>query len=148
MPRIEIRDAEEADLSGVLHALAESGIDGGHSFTVDEAREHVSRIRQSSNYRLLAAWVDGEIAGTYTLVIVEKLGKRGTPAGLVEDVAVLPSAQRKGVGRAMMEHAIEQCRKAGCYKLALSSNLKRADAHRFYESLGFERHGYSFAVFL
>jgi GNAT superfamily N-acetyltransferase len=50
------------------------------------------------------------------------------------------------VGRAMMAHAIEQCRKAGCYKLALSSNLKREDAHRFYESLGFERHGYSFVI--
>jgi GNAT superfamily N-acetyltransferase len=145
---IEIRDADDADLPGVLHVLAESGIDGGHSFTLDEARQHLSRIRQGSKYRLLAVRADGEIAGTYTLVIVDKLGKRGTPAGLVEDVAVLPSAQRKGIGRAMMEHAIEECRKAGCYKLALSSNLKRDDAHRFYESLGFERHGYSFALFL
>jgi len=35
----------------------------------------------------------------------------------------------------MMEHAIAECRKAGCYKLALSSNVKREGAHRFYESL-------------
>jgi len=48
----------------------------------------------------------------------------------------------------MMAHALEECRRAGCYKLALSSKVKRDGAHRFYESLGFERHGYSFAVFL
>jgi GNAT superfamily N-acetyltransferase len=66
----------------------------------------------------------------------------------VEDVAVAPERQGQGIGRAMMEHALAECRKAGCYKLALSSNVKREGAHRFYESLGFERHGYSFAVFL
>lgn len=36
--------------------------------------------------------------------------------------------------------------KKGCYKAALSSNLKRERAHAFYESLGFERHGYSFRI--
>ena len=46
----------------------------------------------------------------------------------------------------MMAHAREQCRAAGCYKLALSSNLCREAAHLFYESLGFERHGYSFVI--
>ena len=148
MPGIEIREAVDAEVAEVLRVLAESGIDGERSFTVDEAREHLARIQQNANYRLLVALVDGEILGTYSLVIVDKLGKRGAPAGVVEDVAVSPSAQRKGVGRAMMAHAIEECRKAGCYKVALSSNLKRSDAHRFYESLGFERHGYSFAVFL
>jgi GNAT superfamily N-acetyltransferase len=146
MSSIEIRDAEEQDLEGVLRVLAESGIDGGHSFSVDEARVHYARIRQWPNFRLLVAVADGEIAGTYSLVIMDKLGKRGTPAGVVEDVAVLPSRQGQGIGRAMMEHARGECRRAGCYKLALSSNLRRTDAHRFYDSLGFERHGFSFVT--
>lgn len=146
MSSIEIRDAEALDMPGVLRVLAESGIDGGHSFTLEEAREHYARIRQWPNFRLLVAVTDGEIAGTYSLLIMDKLGKRGTPAGVVEDVAVLPSRQGQGIGRAMMEHARAECRRAGCYKLALSSNLKRTDAHRFYDSLGFERHGFSFVT--
>src|SRR3954453_4077702 len=144
---IEIRDASEEDLPGVLRVLAESGIDGDASFTLDEAREHLARIRQWPNFRLLVVLADGAIAGTYSLLIMDKLGKRGTPAGVVEDVAVMPGMQGRGIGRAMMDHAIGECRRAGCYKLALSSNVKRGAAHRFYESLGFERHGYSFAVF-
>jgi GNAT superfamily N-acetyltransferase len=144
---LEIRDGRDEDLPGVLRVFAESGIDGGSSFTLEEAREHLARIRQWPNFRLLVALDDGVIVGTYSLAILEKLGKRGTPAGVVEDVAVMPRMQGKGIGRAMMEHAIGECRKAGCYKLALSSNVKRGPAHRFYESLGFERHGYSFAVF-
>jgi GNAT superfamily N-acetyltransferase len=46
----------------------------------------------------------------------------------------------------MMEYAIDVCRKNGCYKMALSSSLKRERAHQFYENLGFEKHGYSFHV--
>jgi GNAT superfamily N-acetyltransferase len=144
MASIEIRDAEEKDLAGVLRVLAESGIDGGISFTEGEAREHYARIRQWPNFRLLVAVMNGEIVGTYSLVIMDKLGKRGTPAGVVEDVAVLPDRQGQGIGKAMMEHARAECRRAGCYKMALSSNLRRAGAHRFYDSLGFERHGFSF----
>ncbi len=146
MSALEIRDAEERDLPDVLRVLADSGIDGGESFTVEEAREHYARIRKWPNFRLFVAAMDGEIAGTYSLSIMEKLGKRGTPAGVVEDVAVLPSFQGQGIGRAMMEHARAECRRAGCYKLALSSNLRRTDAHRFYDSLGFERHGFSFVT--
>jgi GNAT superfamily N-acetyltransferase len=146
MPAIEIHEAADADLPAVLQLLAESGIDGPHSFTVDEARAHLARIRVSSSFQLFVALAHGEIAGTYSLVIVPKLGKRGRPSGVVEDVAVAPRRQGQGIGRAMMEHALEHCRQAGCYKLALSSNVKRQDAHRFYESLGFELHGYSFAI--
>jgi GNAT superfamily N-acetyltransferase len=148
MANIEIRDAVDADLPGILQILADSGIDGGSSFSLDEAREHLARLRASSNFRLLVAVVDGELAGTYSLLIIGKLGKRGTPAGVVEDVAVAPNSQGQGIGKAMMAHALEQCRKAGCYKLALSSNVKRESAHRFYESLGFTRHGYSFVTWL
>jgi GNAT superfamily N-acetyltransferase len=147
MPDVEVRDATDADLPGILRVLAKSGIDGGKSFDIAEAREHLARIRQWPNFRLLAAVIEGEVVGTYSLVIMDKLGKRGTPAGVVEDVAVLPGRQGQGIGRAMMDHAIAECRKAGCYKLALSSNVKRGEAHKFYESLGFERHGYSYAVF-
>lgn len=148
MANIEIRDAVDADLAGILQILADSGIDGGSSFNLDEAREHLIRLRAWPNFRLLVALVDGEVAGTYALLIMDKLGKRGTPAGVVEDVAVAPNRQGQGIGKAMMAHALEECRKAGCYKLALSSNVKRESAHRFYESLDFTRHGYSFVTWL
>ena len=46
----------------------------------------------------------------------------------------------------MMQDALARCGERGCYKAALSSNLTRERAHAFYESLDFERHGYSFKV--
>jgi hypothetical protein len=48
----------------------------------------------------------------------------------------------------MMKQAIALSAEAGCYKVMLSSNLKRDRAHEFYRSLGFEQHGWSFKCIL
>ncbi len=84
--------------------------------------------------------------GTFALLIMDNLGHMGTPSAVIEDVAVDPAWQQKGIGREMMRYALEMAGEKGCYKVALSSNLKRERAHAFYESFGFERHGYSFRV--
>jgi GNAT superfamily N-acetyltransferase len=59
---------------------------------------------------------------------------------------VAPALQGNGIGKAMMQFALGLCRDKGCYKLMLSSNARRDRAHAFYESLGFERHGFSFRL--
>src|SRR3954447_1860260 len=143
---VEIRQATGADVADLLRAYSDAGIDGGLAFSLDEAREQFARFRQYPSYRFFVARVDGVFAGTYALIILDNLAKRGTKAGVVEDVAVLPTFQGFGVGRAMMEHARAECRAAGCYKMTLSSNIAREGAHAFYDSLGFARHGYSFLV--
>ena len=146
MSEIAIREAGEADAAVLLRLYEEAGIGSGISFTEAEAREHFARLRQYPSFRIFVAEVEGTIAGAYDLILLDKLAKRGARAGVVEDVAVLPEFQGRGIGRAMMEHARALCREAGCYKLTLSSNLAREGAHRFYDALGFERHGYSFLV--
>lgn len=117
-------------------------------FSVEEATVHYDRLKQYPSFHLYIAFIDQNAAGTYELLIMDNMAKRGRRSGIVEDVAVDPRYQGRGVGRAMMQHARKQCCDANCYKLTLSSNLKRGGAHRFYESLGFERHGYSFQTWL
>src|ERR1035437_375057 len=100
MAHVEIRDASDDDLPAVLRILAETGIDGGESFTLDEARGHFARIRQRPGFRLLVAVAEGEIVGTYALAIMEKFGKRGTPAGVAEGGGGVAAGQGRGGGRA------------------------------------------------
>ena len=73
-------------------------------------------------------------------------GTRGARSAVAEDIAVAPAFQGQGVGSVMMEHARARSREAGCYKLVLSSNEKRTQAHGFYGKLGFTRDGYSVRV--
>jgi GNAT superfamily N-acetyltransferase len=145
---IVVREATEADLDGVLQIYAQPEIDDGEILPVADARQIFARFRNYPNYRLYVA-VDGdEVVGTFALLIMDNLGHLGAPSGLVEDVAVLPDRHGLGIGKQMMRFALDRCREAGCYKMALSANLKRDAAHAFYESVGFRRHGYSFLVTL
>jgi GNAT superfamily N-acetyltransferase len=146
MSTLVIREASEDDLPKILELYASAEITGEESFTLEEARKQLQLFKRYPSYRVFVAVIDGAVVGTYELLIMDNLAKRGKKSGVVEDVAVDSALQGRGIGRAMMEHAREQCLQAGCYKFVLSSNLKREDAHRFYDALGFERHGYSFLM--
>ena len=65
---------------------------------------------------------------------------------IVEAVVIRPPHRGQGHGRAMLRAAMVLAKNMGAYKLALSSNLRRLDAHRFYDAMGFARHGYSFSI--
>lgn len=143
-----IREAGDEDLAAILDLYQAAGIAGGTGFSLPEAQAQLSVLKRYPSFRVFVALVESSVAGTYELLIMDNLAKRGRKAGIVEAVAVHPYYQGRGVGRAMMQHAMDQCRAAGCYKLTLSSNLVREDAHKFYDALGFERHGYSFRVAL
>ncbi len=142
----DIREAADDDLEAILCVYREAGLDTAGGLSVAQARAIRDRMRAYPNYHLYVAVTQGRVCGTFALLIMDNLAHGGLPSGVVEDVAVLPSFQGKGIGKAMMHFAMQQCKRAGCYKLTLSSNQTREAAHKFYESLGFVRHGYSFQV--
>ena len=49
---------------------------------------------------------------------------------------VHPDHRGTGVGGALLRHAVERARALGCYRVQLTSNVARPDAHRLYERLG------------
>ncbi|WP_148269935.1 GNAT family N-acetyltransferase [Desulfitobacterium dehalogenans] len=143
---IVIRHAAENDLEGILklYGTLEENKDCG--IDIDAAVFIFSKIYSYPDYSIYVAEIEGNIVGTFSLAIMDNVAHRGAPSGLVEDVIVAENYQRMGIGKRMMTAAMEICKQKGCYKMALSSNVKRKDAHKFYESLGFKIHGYSFLV--
>jgi GNAT superfamily N-acetyltransferase len=142
---MEIYQASKENLPKILEIYAKV-LDKGNIISIEKAEELFHKMQSYPNYKIYLAEKDGKFIGTFALLIMENLAHQGTPSGVVEDVAVLNEYQGQGIGRAMMEFAIEKCLEAGCYKMALSSNLNRIEAHTFYESLDFEKHGYSFRI--
>lgn len=143
---VHVREAGAEELEAVLDIYAGAGLDGGQRIAPGEARAIHARFAAYPYYRLYVALLGAEVVGTFALLIMHNLGHCGAPSAVIEDVAVVPEWQRRGVGRAMLEFAMRGAIDAGCYKLALSTNHKRGGAHRFYEALGFQRHGYSYVV--
>ena len=141
---LTFREAEETDLPAVLALYAQPDMDGETELTEAETLVIFRRMKTYPDYKVYVAVLGEAIVGTYALAVMDNLAHRGARSGLIEDVVVSDTLQGQGIGRQMMRDALNRCREAGCYKAALSSNLKRERAHRFYESLGFEKHGYSF----
>ena len=153
MSTVHIREARRADLENVLALYAAIEDSPADVLNLDEAQAVWAQFARYPSYRLWVACDTGAhgaandvVVGTYALLIMHNMAHRGAPSAVVEDVVVAQDQQGRGVGRQMMAHAMQQAREAGCYKLALSSNARRAGAHAFYESLGFAQHGLSFVV--
>lgn len=144
--QLRFRDAQSDDLSDVLALYESSGVDAPGDNDRTAAGMIFERIRALGGRVLLAIDADGAVVATLTLFILPLLSHRGQPEAVVESVAVHPQAQGRGVGRALMQQAMQIARAHRCYKLALSSNVRRTRAHAFYDRLGFERHGVSFVV--
>jgi ribosomal protein S18 acetylase RimI-like enzyme len=150
---LQVRQALASDLPAVLQLYAQPAMDNGRVLPLTDAEKVFAHFSLYPSYRLFVACelqpqeLDSpEVVGTYALLVMHNLGHQGTPSAIVEDVVVHEAHHSSGIGRFMMTHAMEQARKAGCYKLVLSSNQKRERAHAFYESLGFQRHGFSFQI--
>jgi len=145
---IVCRAATRDDIPGVLRLYAQPDLDNGKILTLSEAERHFERMADYPDYKIHVAFIDTQLIGTFALLIMDNLAHMGAPSAIIEDVAVDPEWQGRGVGKQMMKYALRICGEKGCYKAALSSNLSRKRAHAFYESLDFEQHGYSYRISL
>jgi GNAT superfamily N-acetyltransferase len=100
-------------------------------------RRAFREIEADPRQRQLVVEAEGRLVGTASLMIVPNLSHQGQPYAIIENV-VVDAAERGGrYGELLLRRAMEEARRAGCYKLSLTSNKRRKDAHRFYERLGF-----------
>ncbi len=143
MATASIREAGRPDLPGIRAIYAEPDIDDGNVLDLKSAESMLDRMKLYPDYTLYVAVIDTQVVGSFALLIMDNLAHMGAPSAVVEDVAVHLKWRGQGIGARMMRFAMEEARQAKCYKLTLSCSINRKRAHRFYESLGFEKHGYS-----
>ena len=141
---ITLREATEADLPAILTLYAQLGQDDGKVLSLEAAGRIFARMKTYPDYHIYIALLNSRIVGTFALLILDNIAHMGTPSAILEDVVVEEGIRSQGIGHQMMRYANSLCREKGCYKMSLTSNRNRDAAHRFYESLGFEKHGYSF----
>jgi GNAT superfamily N-acetyltransferase len=145
---LHIRPAESSDLGALVGLLQQ--------LSLDEAREDAAslaayeaafaEVRADPRQTVLVVDEDGQVAGMACFIAVPNLSHIGRPYAIVEDVVVDVSRRGLGIGEALVRQAIAMAREAGCYKLVLTSNRRRTDAHRFYERLGFTATHYGFRL--
>lgn len=100
----------------------------------------VEKINSDPQKYLLAAFDEetGVLCGSLLGVVFEDICGDCRPILLIENVAVLPEYQQKGVGRAMFQEIECWGKEMDCHYAILVSGNQRTGAHKFYAALGYE----------
>ena len=136
---MNLRTATRSDLPAVLALLAdENAVTDPASVVVGAAYEKAfADITADARNEILVLEEGGTVVGCLQATYIPGLGKGGAERALIEAVRIRADRRSGGLGRRLMEQAVERARQRGCALVQLTSNRSRADAHRFYTSLGF-----------
>ena len=143
---LTIRPARSADLPRLLSLYESLKTAAESAMSLEAAQSRLRGLESDPSQRLYVAELDRRVVGTFSLTFVPGISHGGRDSCVIEDVVVDDTLRRAGIGKRMMRFAMRASAERGCYKLSLSSHVHREAAHRFYEGLGFERHGYSFLI--
>ena len=72
------------------------------------------------------------------MTFIPVLGRKDALRLQIRTVLVAADHQNRGVGSALMKHAMELGKQRGATLVQLTTDKHRTDAHHFYERLGFE----------
>ena len=142
--QVHVRDVLATDAPEVARLLAMLG----HSTPsdIDEARLAAylalgERVLVATRSRAMPAL---PLLGVLTAHVTPVMHRAG-PVGRVTALVVDESARGQGVGRALVTAADTLLAERGCMLIEITSNKSRADAHAFYERIGYTATSLRFA---
>jgi GNAT superfamily N-acetyltransferase len=110
-------------------------------------RAAVQELLSSPSSHLLVVEDGDRVIGTCVLYTLPNLTHGAARWGVVENVVVDAAERSHGYGETLMAAAVRLAEEAGCYRVSLASNSLRADAHRFYERIGFRHSHKGFTLY-
>lgn len=136
---VAIRPARRDDLPTLVALLADDDLgrvredpDGD----LAEYRAAFRAIEADDNHLLAVVDDDGPVAMLH-VSFLPSLTFRGGWRAHVEGVRVASHRRGDGLGRTLLEWVADRARERGCHVVQLTTNATRAEAVRFYESLGY-----------
>jgi ribosomal protein S18 acetylase RimI-like enzyme len=141
MSSVAVRDARPDDAGSLVPLLDALGYPAG----ADVIRNRLSDLlRTDPTGRVLVATIDGDVAGFAVLHVTPAL-HRHTGVGRVTALAVLPSAQRAGIGQQLIASCERHFAALGIERIEVTSGPLHERAYPFYRRLGYQDQGIRFA---
>jgi len=135
-----IETASDEDLGEILQLLRTQLAEHDIVLT-SQALERATRglIEDHSLGRILTARLDGELVGVAVISFLWTL-EHGGPAAWLDEVYVEPSHRGHGIGRQLIEAAMQLASDNGCIALDLEVDAGHEAAERLYQRMNFRRH--------
>ena len=134
-----IRDAELNDAAELAVLMRELGYETKRA----EMKARLKLILSNPAYKTFVAIMDGCVCGMIGTLTYPSY-EHNNPGARILALVTLSAVRRRGIGRALIATAEKDLAQRGIRRVALDTRLTREDAHKFYESLGYERNGWRF----
>jgi GNAT superfamily N-acetyltransferase len=134
-----IRLAELSD----AHAIASLMGELGYATRAAEMQMRLEPILQDPRYRTFVAVRTGKICGMIGTFCHHSY-EHNNVGGRILALVVTEKMREQGIGRALINAAETDFTQRNITRVAVNTRFTRADAHQFYESVGYERNGFRF----
>lgn len=140
---MKFRKATSGDVRAIVEMIADDALGSTReSFTIPLPKTYYDafeRIDSDTNQELTVVESEnGQIIAVFQLTFIPYLTYQGGVRAQIEGVRVHKDHRGLGIGKTVFEWAINRAKDRKAHLLQLTTDKKRPDAIRFYESLGFK----------
>ncbi|SFH01609.1 Ribosomal protein S18 acetylase RimI [Algoriphagus hitonicola] len=140
--RMKFRKATRKDVAIIVEMLADDELGKTReNFQIPLPAEYLAafvKINADPNQELIVVEDENaEVIGTLQLSFIQYLTYQGGIRAQIEAVRIKKDRRGIGIGKAMFEWAINRAKERNAHLLQLTTDKKRPEAIKFYESLGF-----------
>ncbi len=133
-----LRRAAAGDVPAIVALLTDDPLGAGRE-SADPApyAAAFAAVAADPAHLLVVADDGGSVVGTLQLSFLPGLSRGGALRAQVEGVRVAAAARGRGLGEAMLRWCADEARRRGAALVQLTTDVRRPDARRFYERLGY-----------
>jgi len=138
---LTFRLATKDDLLDIVSMLADDNLGATREKFSDNLSGNYLKafdiITSDKNQELTVVEMNGAKVATFHLTFIQYLTHQGGLRAQIEAVRTNSNYRGQGIGRKVFDYAINRAKEKGCFLVQLTTDKKRPDALRFYESIGF-----------
>lgn len=133
---MEFRRLTASDLPSLLELYRQLDADDAES-TMEHSMEAWKEIERNPDIRYFGAVDSGRVVSSCYAVYFPNLTRGNRGICFIENVITDKEYRKQGLASRMIDMAVSFAKERHCYKVILQSGMSRTEAHRFYESNGF-----------
>lgn len=138
---MEIRNATVDELPQIVALLADDLIgrerEAGNADSLAPYLDAWHEMQSDKANWILVAVEGEEVLGVLQLTLIAGLARTGAKRAQIEGVRVKSTARGQSIGHKLMNDALDKAKSNGCSLVQLTTDKRRPEAKRFYESFGF-----------
>ncbi|MEX1030679.1 MAG: GNAT family N-acetyltransferase [Paenibacillaceae bacterium] len=104
---------------------------------IEVLEDRIDQIKLDPNHYLLVYENEDTVVGTILLSFCPDAMYGNRPYAMLENLIVDPACRGLGVGKQLFDHIEVLCMAVDCREILLMSNVRRTEAHQFFERLGY-----------